>query len=131
MDVAGIPALGDTAHEGQIIVETLVADRIVYIQLTNTLGLGGGKEVTGYRVLEANGRPLPAWVKQADGGLLLAEVPAGAETLDLRISALMADGEVIERSVSVTLKSGEVSQLTSSTERPPTFSEQIRANGRR
>ncbi len=131
MDVAGIPALGDAAHDGQIIVETFVADRIVYIQLSNTLDLGDGNKVAGYRVLEANGRPLPAWVKQADGGLLLAEVPAGAETIDLRISALKADGGVIERSVSVTLKSGEVSQLAAPQERPPTFSEQIRATGRR
>ncbi len=124
VDETGIDASG--AISGRIVVDTLMRDRIVFVRISNTLDETRGGNVETYKVLRSDGRPLPGWVSVADDGMLLIQAPIGAGTIDLRIVALLSDGRMVERSVSVDLSSGLVQELESDPSSAPLFDQQIR-----
>ena len=110
-DVDGIPSQGDAMRNGQVVVETLLRDRIVYIEISNDLDPAAHGPVTEYNVNLADGRPLPFWVRHAENGLLFAEPPVGVKELQFEIAPILQDGTVLNHSVAVELASGEVRAL--------------------
>lgn len=131
LNVDGFTAHNNETVVGQIMVETLSIDEVIFIRISDTLGRSTNDAIVGYRVLQADGRPLPDWVRQVDGGLLLIEVPAGELNLDLKLTTVSESGEMIKRVFSVELKTGEVSEKSLDVWRASTFSEQLRAAGNR
>ena len=112
-DVPGIEATGDSARTGQIIVDTILGDHLLFIEITYSLNNETHGTISEYRVLQADGRPLPHWVQQASSGLLLAEIPVDARQLDLQIIALLEDGRSVEQKVVIKTPSGEIQSLPS------------------
>ncbi|MCH9806872.1 MAG: cadherin-like domain-containing protein, partial [Alphaproteobacteria bacterium] len=125
-EISGIPAAGDATRNGQIIVDTIIKDRIIYIEMSNDLNHSQHGPVTEYAIKQADGRPLPDWAKQAQNGLLLAEPPPGQKVLETEIVAVLEDGTSITHRVAIQLASGEV-RLIGQSDAPhaPTFQQQI------
>ena len=117
-----------TSGEGgeRIVVDTLMRDRIIFVRVSNTLGLSSSGSVEAYTVLQADGRPLPGWVQSADDGLLLVQAPMSGGEIDLRIIATLADGSTIERGVSLDLTNGSVEELAIDQTPVPLFDQQIK-----
>ncbi len=105
--IDALPRMAADDAPAQIVVDTLMRDRMVFVQVSNTLEAQGGV-VVGYSILQADGRPLPAFVERADEGMLLIKPTAQGGSLDLRISTQLADGTNLTRSVSIQLATGEV-----------------------
>ncbi len=111
---------------GQIVVDTLVREQVLYVEISNSIDEATYGDLKRYQVLQADGRPLPDWIRQADNGLLLAEVPASTPTISLLIVAEFSDGATVEHSVVIQTSSGEIQPAVDGlAEFIPTFSEQL------
>ena len=111
---------------GQLIVETLVRERQLLIQVSNTFSTIG-LHVSEYRVFQADGRPLPSWLSMAEGGLVLGEAPPSEESIQLRIIAILDDGSTEERYVTIQTRTGEIQPLAEDqhAELPSLFHEKL------
>ena len=125
MEVGPSLRLADSSSSGQIVVDTLMRDRVNFVEISNTVS-AASDTVTGYTVLQSDGKPLPRWVNLADNGMLLVEVPAAGGTLDLRVIARMGSGSIIERAVSIQLATGEIQEIKLANAAAPLFEEQLR-----
>jgi hypothetical protein len=128
MDVSGLGGLAASSAGQQIVVDTMFRENMLFVEITNTLGVASGASVTDYTILRSDGRPLPQWVNTADRGLLLATVPADRGGLDLKIMAHLSDGTTITRLVEIQLSNGEIQELERMAQRNvPLFEEQLRS----
>ena len=111
---------------GQLIVETLVRERQLLIQVSNTFA-AVGLHVSEYRVFQADGRPLPSWLSTAEGGLVLGEAPPSEETIQLRVIAILDDDSTEERYVTIQTRTGEIQPLAEDqhSELPRLFHEKL------
>ena len=112
------------ANNGQIVIETLIRDRMLLVEISDSLP--DDSEQRGYVIRQADGRPLPQWISIAQNGLLLAQVPAGANTLELQVTVENGKGDPITRTVMIQLTTGEVKESTTKESRVPLFDEQLR-----
>jgi hypothetical protein len=128
IDVPGTLSLAGSDLNGQIVVETLVREQVIYVEIKSTMDLTDERRIVDYKVVRFDGRPLPWWVRQAHKGLLLLEVPAEGGQLDLRITAMHANGETTEKSVKLQLATGDVQNLVTIGPQPgSTFDSQLRS----
>jgi len=97
---------------GQLIIETYVRDRILFIDVNNTFDPNVHGRVTGYRVEMIDGSPVPEWLRVVRDGFFVAERPADLPDLKLKISAVMANGQEISRGVHIDGPTGEIQRLT-------------------
>ncbi len=112
MDLGSDIVLDGSSKSSQLVVDTLMRDRVMLVQVSTTNDHSAGKRVLDYQFLLADGRPLPVWVNTADRGVLLVEIPVGGGTLDLKITARLADGSFITRTVAIQNATGEVQEHT-------------------
>ena len=105
----------------------MIRDRQMIVNFSHT-DLVGHAKVVEYRVMQADGRPLPAWLNQAGGNILLGEHPVDVEKVQLHVIAIMSDGTTLERDVEIQTMSGEIQPLKESkrSEAMPLFTEQLR-----
>jgi large repetitive protein len=110
----------------QIVLESLVRNGNLIVTLSS-LDIPGQAVVVDYRVMQADGRPLPAWLNRA-GQTLQGHRPADTETLQLKVIGILSDGTTIERDVVIQTISGEIQPLAGAkrAELAPTFSDQLR-----
>ncbi|MEZ5925844.1 MAG: Ig-like domain-containing protein [Hyphomicrobiaceae bacterium] len=125
----GIDVSAGLSSTDKIVVDTLMRDRVIFIEISDTIPPEAEVQVRSLAVRLADGRPLPRWVDVADNGLLLVDAPLDRTTLDLRITALMSDGSSVTRSVTIQLASGEVQELRLEQQSIPLFEEQLRRQG--
>ncbi len=106
-------SIADAGLEGssrsQIIVESLVRDRTLILQISNTLA-SPNRSVVEYRVQQSNGAPLPGWLDRIGPDLLLGQRPVDLEEISLRITVLYSDGGLETKNVRVDTASGEITQ---------------------
>jgi large repetitive protein len=117
---------GIPTGSSQIVLQSLVRDGNLIVTLSS-IQSPGQASVVDYRVMQADGRPLPAWLDRA-GQTLQGHRPADSETLKLKIIGILSDGTTIERDVAIQTLSGEIQPLEGSkrADLAPTFSEQLR-----
>ena len=108
-------ALDDTdgnSVTGQLIIETYVRERILFIDVNNTFDPNIHGRVTGYRVEMIDGSPVPSWMRIVRDGFVVAERPADLPDMTLKISAVMANGQLISRGVQIDGPTGEIQPVT-------------------
>jgi hypothetical protein len=115
----------------EIVVRTLLRDRILLIGIDTIRPADGLDGVVAYRMTLQDGSPLPSWIGATETGSYLAEVPLESETLSLRISALLSDGTQVVSDVTLVLATGEVVDSPPSTGRPPMLDDTLRENRER
>ncbi len=101
----------ELAATGQLVIETYVRDRVLFIDVTNTFDPEIQGTVKEYRVTMANDEPLPDWIRVVRDGFVVAERPANLWDLNLKISAAMEDGSLITRGVAIDGPTGEIQPL--------------------
>jgi VCBS repeat-containing protein len=112
---------------GQIVLDSIVRDRTLIVNLSSTR-IADHAHVVEYRVMQADGRPLPGWLDRAGANVLIGERPVDVEEIKLHVIAVMSDGSTIERDVVIQTNSGEIQPLkdTKRTDVMPLFSDQLR-----
>jgi large repetitive protein len=96
-----------TAANGQIMIESVVRDRVVYMEVRD-IGKDGDPRITEYQLRMRDGSALPEWIKMDARGLAIIERPVDAEEIRLIVRAIRADGQVIEVPVLVQGATGEI-----------------------
>ncbi|MCJ8308110.1 MAG: Ig-like domain-containing protein [Hyphomicrobiales bacterium] len=103
---------GAYSESGQLVIETYVRERILFIDVTNTFDPDVEGVVKGYRVEMADDTPLPDWIRIVRDGFVIAERPANLWDLSLKISAEMEDGSLVTRGVVIDGPTGEIQPLS-------------------
>ncbi|MEP1261530.1 MAG: Ig-like domain-containing protein, partial [Rhizobiaceae bacterium] len=117
----------DYAEAGQLVIETYVRERILFIDVSNTFDPDKDGTVSGYRVEMADGSDLPDWIRVVRDGFIVAERPANLWDLDLKISAELEDGSLVTRGVLIDGPTGEIQPLdVSGQEDGKRFEDQLR-----
>jgi Cadherin-like domain len=115
----------DQTGEAQIVMESLVRERTLIVNLSSTQ-IKDHATVVEYKVMQADGKPLPNWLSFAGSNVLIGERPVDQEVVKLRVIALMSDGSTIERHVVIQTTSGEIQPLESKrADVAPMFSDQL------
>ena len=127
---------GQDSLIGQLIIETYVRERILFIDVNNTFDPTRDGTVVRYHVEQADGTPAPDWIRIVRDGFIVAERPVNLFDLRLKISAEMSDGTRISRSVQIDGPTGEIQPLADGEEsrllngpsaENRTFGDQLRA----
>jgi VCBS repeat-containing protein len=113
------------AKSPQIVLNSLIHDRTLTLSLTSP-DVKGHAKVVEFRVMQADGRPLPSWLHR-NGNVLQGQRPANAEVLTLKMIGILSDGTVVERAVTVQTNSGEVQPFSEDRRvEAPSFSDQLK-----
>ena len=113
----------------QIIIESLVRDRTLILQITNTL-TPGDKRIIDYRVTRADGTALPAWLDRVGKDLLIGEHAPDEEVINLRVEAIYSDGSTAVEEVTIQTSTGEIQPLKNiqkDATPPALFKDQLKA----
>ncbi len=96
----------------ELVIRTLVTtDGLLAIDMSTPDGRGGRTLPDGLRVFTMDGRELPWNVRGGSSGVLLVDIPAGREWLELRIEQPAGNGITENWEIRVNLRSGEIIQL--------------------
>jgi large repetitive protein len=96
-----------TAANGQIMIESVVRDRVVYMEVRD-IGPDSDRRITQYQLRVRGGGALPEWIKMDPRGLAIIERPVDAQEIHLIVRAIRADGKVIEVPVVIQGATGEI-----------------------
>ena len=81
---------------------------MLYVEIRDSLVDAGSGGVLEFRATLADGRPLPNWLEFAGSGMILGKIPVNTDAITLRITAILADGESVVRTVTIALPTGEI-----------------------
>ena len=111
-------------RSGQIVVETTMHDRTIGLHLA-ARAMPADLRIVDYRLLQANGRPLPGWLDRSARDTFFGTIPPDVREVSLKIVAILNDGRTIERDIRIDLETGEASQVRAAAPagRPPLFQE--------
>jgi hypothetical protein len=121
---------GIVAGEADVLaVESLVRSESILVKL-EPVSREVADHIVGYRFSRLDGSPLPSWLEETSQGLLVGQVPANVEALQLRVIAVMDDGSEQHVDVVIQTRTGEIHRIAGSkrAELPALFSEQLRAD---
>lgn len=111
----------------QLILDRMVRNGTLIVNLSST-AIEGHPHVTEYRVMRADGQPLPDWLNRAGTDVLLGQRPADVAAVELRIVGILSDGTTIERGVTIQTSTGEIKPLNDrGANATPLFTEQLQA----
>ena len=81
-----------------------------------------------YRVMQADGRPLPNWLDRVGGDLIVGRHPPSVETINLRVTAILPDGRTMTRYVTIQTNTGEIQPMKDrrADAAPALFSDELR-----
>ncbi len=99
-----------SSQGSQVVLETLVRDRELIVQISSKITDGDQRPIE-YRITQANGRPLPAWIDRVGQNLLIAQRPVDVDKVTLRVVAVMPDGRPVVREVEIQGSTGEIQPL--------------------
>jgi large repetitive protein len=91
----------------QIMIESVVRDRVAYMEVRD-IGKDSDSRIVEYQLRTRDGKALPDWIRMDARGLAIIERPVDAETIQLIVRAIRADGKVIEIPVVVQGATGEI-----------------------
>lgn len=108
MGVSPISGFG----QGYLIVEAVSYEHNVNVQLSSTLEAFEGVEIESWQVTLAGGEALPRWAEHMAGAdFLQITRPLDQEVIELRIRALLENGETVTTASRIHLETGVVTQL--------------------
>ena len=91
----------------QVMIESVVRDRVVYMEVRD-IGRASDPRIVEYQLRMRDGKALPDWIRMDSRGLAIIERPVDAETIQLIVRAIRADGKVFEIPVVVQGATGEI-----------------------
>ena len=121
--------LGGLGNSEQVIIESLVRNRTLIIQISNTID-PGIKRIADYKITRVDGTPLPEWLDRAGKDLLIGERAADEEIIQIRVEAVYTDGSIVVQDVQIETSTGEIQPLKPGKQgslAPELFGDQFRA----
>ncbi|MCH9670076.1 MAG: hypothetical protein K0U93_01395, partial [Gammaproteobacteria bacterium] len=110
----------------QLVIETVMSEQRLYLELKYEVERTRSDRAAEYGGSLLDGAPLPTWINlDPQSGLLIAEVPVGYESFELRLWTILDDGKRIERFVEIDGITGEVTERDTQRAATLTFSEQL------
>jgi hypothetical protein len=94
----------------QITIESVVRERTLIVNISDALS-DPNRKIVEYRIMQANGAPLPGWLERMDNSVLIGERPANVDRIGLRITIIYSDGSSESRSVLIETTSGEIKPI--------------------
>ena len=111
---------------GYLVVETVVYEHNVNVTMATTLDSLDGIQVQRWEVTQANGAALPDWAEYVPGADFMEITrPLNQETLELRIRALLDNGQTVTTTTQINLNSGVVTELSQALSQAQTLSDQL------
>jgi large repetitive protein len=95
-----------TGHD-QVMIESVVRDRVIYMEVRD-IGKDSDPRIVEYQLRTRDGKALPDWIRMDARGLAIIERPVDADTIQLIVRAIRADGKVFEIPVVVQGATGEI-----------------------
>ena len=124
MVAAHVPGMGDDC--AYMVVEAVANDHNLTISLGSSLSAVCDATVRNWTVSMADGASLPAWVNWSNGSDFMdVSRPADAETLGLKIRALLDNGRVSSITVDIDLQTGTVTQVGDAFAQGQTLQQQL------
>ncbi len=110
----------------ELVFETIVREKTLIVQFTGVVREGSA-DVSEYRVMQANGKPLPQWLGRLGKDMVAGRWPANTDAVDLRVTAILTDGTTVTRDVRIQTNSGEIKEIEKDKlgERPRFFSDEL------
>ncbi len=96
-----------TGGNDQVMIESVVRDRVVYMEVRD-LGKPGAPAIVEFQLRMRDSKPLPDWLRFDSRGLAIIERPLDADTIRLIVRAVRADGSVVEVPVIIQGATGEI-----------------------
>ncbi|WP_306222978.1 tandem-95 repeat protein [Bosea beijingensis] len=120
------PQSGDDAQRGELTVQSVLRGRTITLEFTSRFA-EADQRATEYRVLLADGRPLPGWLVRAGKDMVVGDMPIDLDEVRLKIVALLVDGGSAERNIIVDLSTSEIRPAPDQQgwTRPPLFQERF------
>jgi VCBS repeat-containing protein len=117
---------GSAENATELVFETIVREKTLIVKFTG-IALDGSADVAEYRVMQANGKPLPQWLGRLGKDMVAGRWPASTDTVELRVTAILTDGSIISRDVSIQTNTGEIKEIENDKlgDRPAFFSDEI------
>ena len=118
-----------TGGAPRFVVESIVRDGVLVMTFDEHSSGSSSSKVVGYRVTRPDGRVLPDWLERPSIDLLQGRPAVTMESLELRITAILADGTESSQDVRIDLSTGEIQPLHGrrADVGPPLFMDQFRA----
>ena len=69
------------------------------------------RTIAEYRILQADGAPLPGWLERLSNETLMGERPANIDTISLKVVIIYSDGTSETKSVASETMSGEIKPI--------------------
>ncbi|MEW5963360.1 MAG: Ig-like domain-containing protein [Pseudomonadota bacterium] len=121
---------GNIAGEADVFsVESLVRSESILVKL-EPVSREVADRIVGYRFTRLDGTQPPSWLDEIGQGVLVGQVPANVEALQLRVIAVMEDGSEQHIDVVIHTRTGEIQRIAGGkrAELPVMFSEQLPAD---
>ena len=132
-DVAGISSFSlrivAGVEDAAVQIESFVRGQTLIAALAIEAGSGHGRDIE-WSVLQADGRPLPGWLRFLDRSTLSGVRPVDVESIDLRVIGVLPDGTTVTNEIRLNARSGEIQPLQigrSGLIAPWPFADQLRA----
>ena len=116
----------NSSYGTELVFETIVREKTLIVKFTG-LTHDGSVDVSEYRVMQANGKPLPQWLGRLGKDMVAGRWPANMDAIDLRVTAILADGTTVTRDVRIQTNTGEIKEIEKEKlgERPTFFSDEL------
>ncbi len=109
-----------------LVLNTLVRAETFVVHIACEDG-DSNRQVQEYRILQADGRPLPGWLERLGDDVLIGKHPADLDHVGLRITALYSDGSTETRMVSIATASGAPQALATTQPQAAPFEAELQA----
>ena len=111
---------------GYLVVEAVAYDHNINVQMTTTLEALENTLVQRWDVTLANGEALPSWAEYVQGADFMEITrPLNQETIELRIRALLDNGQTAITTTQINLNTGAVTELSQITTQAQTLGDQL------
>ena len=101
------PRSGDSAPAGELTAQSVLRSGTLTLEFFSVFA-NQGQQATEHRVLQADGRPMPDWLRRAGKDILVGTVPVDLDEVRLKVVAILPNGEAAERNIVVDLSTGEI-----------------------
>jgi hypothetical protein len=124
------------AGDERIRIDSVKHSGVIYLQVLEEYQGGGESDILSYRLHGENGAPPPSWLRQLGPRSFAGNPDAASGTVDLILSVVQRDGQVIDYGILLDSFSGHLSQQREPEDHgfeprlAPMFTEQMLASAR-
>jgi len=111
---------------GYLVVEAVAYEHNINVQMTTSLEVFDGANAERWDVTLANGAPLPSWAEYLPGAdFMQISRPLDQETIQIRVRALLDNGQTATMTTEINLTTGAVTELSRALSQAQSLADQL------